>query len=172
MARNELKITYYPEGSKDLNDGIGVGDLVRILTGEARRRHAALFNKVRLTAGSVTCVQCGATRSLYRELAVHHKKPIWVYAMELIISAPPRNHEQYTEMAYQMMLGQIALDQHCHDTSNVETLCAKCHSRTETKTYDLWRKHFTDTYRVVFGNRASDHQQYLSEKIEYMPKWR
>ena len=172
MARNELKITYYPKGSKSLNDGISVGDLVKILVGEARRRHAALFKKVRLEAGSATCARCGAERGFYRELAVQHKKPIWVYAMELIMSAPPQNFAQYSEMARQMMLGKIALDSHCHEAGNVETLCAQCHSRSEIDAYDYWKGRFTASYRVVFGREQSAHQRYLSEPIEYMPKWR
>ncbi len=171
MARTELNITYYPEGAKDLNDGITIGDLVKILIGESRRQNGALIRKAKLSV-TVTCARCGRHRGSYQELDVHHKKPLWVYAMELVMAAPPQNYAQYRAMAEEMMLGRIRLGPECHSVENAEALCRKCHSQAEVKAYEKWKKHFSAPGRIVFGNKIGDHQRYLSEKIDYMPKWR
>lgn len=171
MARTELNITYYPKGAKDLDDGIAIGHLVKILIGESRRREATLINKTKLSI-SGTCARCGKRRGTYQELDLHHKKPLWVYAMELVMTHTPQTYDQYKAMWESMVLGEIKLGRECHDVTNAEALCRKCHGRVEVEIYEKWRKHFSTVRGVVFGNKIGDHQRYLSEKIEYMPKWR
>jgi|CXWK01.1.fsa_nt_gi hypothetical protein len=171
MARNELDITYYPKGAKDLNDGIAIGHLVKVLIGESRRRDQALIKKTKLTV-SQTCGRCNRSRGPYQELDLHHKKPLWAYAMELVMADLPQTHDQYTAMWESMALGRIKLGKECHEAHNAEALCRKCHTRAEVEAFEAWKKHFIGRGRIVFGNKIADHQRYLSEKIEYMPKWR
>ena len=171
MARNELDITYYPEGAKDLNDGIAVGHLVKVLIGESRRREQSLISKTKLTI-SQTCARCNRHRGPYQELDLHHKKPLWAYAMELVMADLPQTYDQYRAMWESIALGRIKLGKECHEAHNAEALCRKCHSRAEVEAFDAWKKHFIGCGRIVFGNKINDHQPYLSERIEYMPKWR
>lgn len=171
MAQNQLDITYYPAGAKDLDDGIAIGHLVKVLICESRRREKTQFNKARLIVPD-KCARCGCHRGTYQELDLHHKKPLWVYAMELVMAEMPQTHAQYRVMWESMVLGKTKLSGDYNEVDNIESLCRKCHSQAEVKAYEKWKKHFSARGRIVFGNKIGDHQRYLSEKIDYMPKWR
>lgn len=101
-----MEIFYYPEGAKTIEDRISVGDLVKALVGETRKKHAKEIKRARLM--SPTCQCCGERALQYRSLEAHHVKPLWVSALEIVMTAPPQNYQEYREMFYRILAGKFS----------------------------------------------------------------
>ena len=165
-----MEIFYYPEGAKTIEDRISVGDLVQALVGETRKKHAKEIKRARLM--SPTCQRCGERALQYRSLEAHHVKPLWVSALEIVMSAPPQNYQEYREMFYDILAGKIAIPATCHDADQFEVLCRNCHNLMESKSYKSWKEIFTGIHRLVWNIGDKDQRRLYIEPPDYWPRRR
>ena len=165
-----MEIFYYPEGAKTIEDRIGVGDLAKVLVGEARKKHAMKIKQARLT--SSTCQLCGKRALQYRSLEAHHIKPLWVSALEIVMAAPPQSYQEYREMFYEICAGKIAIPATCHAPEQFEVLCRDCHNVVESRSYKMWKEVFTAFHRLVWNIGDKDQHRLYIEPPDYWPKRR
>jgi 5-methylcytosine-specific restriction endonuclease McrA len=165
-----VEIFYYPEGAKTIEDRVSVGDLVKALVSETRKKHAKKIKRARLM--SPTCQLCGERALQYRSLEAHHVKPLWVSALEIVMTAPPQNHQEYREMFYNILAGKIAIPATCHDADQFEVLCRNCHNLLESKSYKSWKEIFTGIHRLVWNIGDKDQHRLYIEPPDYWPRRR
>jgi hypothetical protein len=160
-----MDIFYYPDSAITIEDRLSVGDIVKGLVAYSRKKKTFKTQEKRYM--SSTCEECGNSPFYSHRLHKHHIKPIWVYALEYVMEAPPNSFEEYTDMVHAAHLGRIVIGSECHDPPNIKILCAKCHAKAESETNLCWKEYFTGCYRLVWsGSKREDHEQYVK-----VPDW-
>jgi len=141
-----MNIIFYPAETRQKGLSIDIGCIVDALIQRNRTHNTPRgWRRIKLLAAAGQCQICG---TLEGRVAIHHVKPIWVYALSLVLSNPPQNHEQSNEMVWEAILDRIAIDPACDENGNLQVLCAKCHKKAESEATKHWRQYFIERYPV------------------------
>lgn len=158
-----MRVSYFPIGSSSYNDRVRLSFWTPVIKDKLRRQFDRNKNDLKKLL-SRRCEKCG---TVY-DLQIHHKKPVWVYSLEIVLSIilcqradqiKNFNHE-ITKQIYDF--DESGTD--CNSISNLETLCKRCHNKRHRGMGKYYREYFEKKYRVVFGVRNYKRETKLMNK--------
>lgn len=146
-----MNICYVPIGAESHNDVLNLNECMQVAIRYARRNKRAIEGKAESLKSATICKQCGQFSG---RLEVHHIKPMWVYALELVLAHDPQSRRELAGLASEIQRGRKNILQ-CHDRNNLLPLCPPCHDVVGDKADEQWKSHFQRVPRLFFGIRKA-----------------
>ena len=144
-----MNICYVPVGAKTHNDVLNLNECMQVAIRYARRNKTAIESKTQSLKGVKICTQCQKVNKYFE---VHHIKPMWVYALELVLTNRPQNRRELADLAIELQRGKKTILE-CHNKNNLLPLCSSCHDVVGSKADNQWRLYFKRESRLFFGTR-------------------
>lgn len=150
-----MNIDYCKKGRYDADSVEDLGGLVELMVRNSRktfksahRKYAARFGIEDLLSGAIKCDGCGGER----RLELHHIKPLWVYALDIVLG---NLHYVRATPGLNFYIAPLEIPPIAHDVRNLKVCCHRCHAREEATAEQYWRSYFLDKYPLVFRHKRT-----------------
>lgn len=153
---------FHPEGT-DADSPLNIGCVVDALIQRERVRNrprGARERRLLIKAGG--CQNCGGQPYGKGNTHIHHVKPMWVFALLLVLANPPKTIEESNAMTYEAILDRLKVDASCASDDNLQVLCRQCHEKAEGEITAYWRRYFSERYPIKWGTRLDARRGYYS----------
>jgi hypothetical protein len=141
-----MKASYIPTDAKDFSDVVHLKDCIELALKIARTDESAKIARAKTIERDKHCQNCGA---IYVK-EVHHIKPMWVYALEMILNCQPNRPTDLRKINSDIFHKRISILE-CHSLNNLITYCRVCHDQIGASVNQEWRKYFMQNHRIFFN---------------------
>lgn len=150
-----MNIDYCKKGRYDTDSVEDLGGYVDLMVQNSRknlkavrRKYATRFVIDDILTSAIKCDLCGERK----RLELHHVKPLWAIALEIVLSNLDHVH---ANPGIDFYLSPLEIPHIAHDESNLKLLCRSCHAQEETPAEQYWRSYFLDRYPLVFRHKRT-----------------
>lgn len=145
-----MHVGYVPFRTKSANDIVWLSDATKLLV----KRSRLLKPFIERPGIETPCFLCDRVGVA---IEMHHKRPLWAWALRMILSDPPLTRTDSIAIERQILQGRFdgnTMEAH----EELVPLCKKCHVEAGNSANETWKDVFSERYPLIWITRWTPEQ--------------